>query len=151
MILRTNCQEEPFRVVDQKTDQQETMPLSSNRAECNTLFNLGLERNTPSSVNSYSPQKRLLQQFQNSPINTRLLACKMWQHTKGSKNLDSKAVTSKTKQHRQEKAVPSGAPARETPNSKGSTSTRNQKLQSATRGRPTAGWKRPLGSTATGD
>jgi len=47
-------------------EKQETMPLSSNRAECKALFNLGLEIKTPSSLNTFNPQKKLLHQFQNN-------------------------------------------------------------------------------------
>jgi hypothetical protein len=51
-----------FRIVNQKTNQQaenlRIMPLSSNRDESKTImFNLGLKRKTPNSLNTYSPQK----------------------------------------------------------------------------------------------
>jgi hypothetical protein len=51
-----------LRIVNQKTNQQadklRIMPLSSNGAESKTtLFNLGLKRKTPNSLNTFSPQK----------------------------------------------------------------------------------------------
>jgi hypothetical protein len=62
MILRKNCQEEPFRVVNQKTDQlaenQYAMPTSSNRDKDKTpLSILVAEKEASNNPKNFSLEK----------------------------------------------------------------------------------------------